>query len=113
MTATATASPSGTPTQTPNGTPTATPTASPSGTPPNPKPGDQIFVRGDIQAISGPFFIVAGNTVFTDPTHTVFHNADGTPTTASAFNVGDRVRVLGFVQTDGSIFAQKFSFDTP
>jgi hypothetical protein len=109
MTATATASPTGTP----SATPSASPSAAPTGTQPVPRPGEQVFHRGAIQSINGNFYQVAGVTVQTDPTHTIFNNADGTPTTASAFAVGDRVRVVGFQQQDGTLFAQKFSFDTP
>jgi hypothetical protein len=118
-TATASETPTASPSETasatasPSGTPSASPSASPSGTPGNPQAGDQIFHRGAIQSISGNFWQVAGVTIQTDPASTVFANPDGTLTTASAFAVGDRVRVNGFVNADGSIFARRIAFDVP
>jgi len=106
--ATATATPGGSPSAT--ATPGGSPPASPSG---SPAPGEQTFVRGRIQSISGNFYQVAGVTIQTQPGTTAFNNANGSATTQSAFSVGDRVRVVGFVNPDGSVFARKFSFDTP
>ncbi|MGZ6141909.1 MAG: DUF5666 domain-containing protein [Myxococcales bacterium] len=69
-------------------------------------------LRGTIDSIAAPSFVMAGKTVVTTTTGTVFHQGGATIGFAD-LNAGDSVEVEGALQADGSLLARSVSVEAP